>query len=316
MSAPLVSIILTVFKRETFLRQAIASALVQTFSNYEIIVTDDSNKDSIRKICESFLADERLRYRSHVKNLGVPLNIRAAIQEAKGKYIAILNDDDFWEPTFLEKLVAPLEENSERVIAFSDHWIVRDDGKVDEVETETNTARYGRKALSRGEIPDPAGFVLKLNGVPLAMASLFRKDALDPALLTNAVVGAYDFWIACVLAASGRAFYYVPERLTNYRLHGGMETARRAPDKNLPMLYISEQLLVRNWFPNRKKFLEQRLAEAYFRNGRDLLWFNQTIQARQMFLQALQATWLPKSIVAWVLSFMPRFIRRSVRLSQ
>lgn len=316
MSFPTVTVILTVFKRETFIHTAIRSVLAQTFAGYEIIVTDDSNKSSIRQICDSFQAGDCLRYRSNASQLGAPLNILAAIQEAKGKYIAILNDDDYWETTFLEKLVAPLEENPERVIAFSDHWIVRDDGSMDSAETDLNTMRYGRKTLLRGEIPDPASLVLKQNGVPLAMASLFRKDALDLALLTKEVVGAYDFWIACALAATGKPFYYVPERLTHYRLHVQMETGRRAPDKNLPMIFIFDQMLARNWFPAFKKFVQQRLAEAYFRNGRDLLWFNHTGPARQMFWQALQVYWLPKAMVAWGLSFIPHFIRRSARLSQ
>src|SRR5258708_7238351 len=138
MFSPLVSVILTVFEREEFLQSAIEGALAQTFLNYEIIVTDDSNRASLRQICESFQAGDRLRYRSNLKQLGAPLNIRAAIEEAKGKYVAILNDDDYWEPTFLEKLAAPLEESPDRVIAFSDHWIVRDDGRVDEAETQAN----------------------------------------------------------------------------------------------------------------------------------------------------------------------------------
>jgi glycosyltransferase involved in cell wall biosynthesis len=316
MFSPLVSIILTVFEREKFLRIAIEGVLAQTFSSYEIIVTDDSNKASIRQICESFQCGDRLRYLTNGKQLGAPLNIRAAIQEAAGKYISILNDDDFWAPTFLEKLVAPLEENPNRVIAFSDHWIVNGEGLVDEAATNTNTLLYQRSAKSKGEIQDPPGFVLIKNGVPLAMASLFRKDALDLSLLTKEVEGAYDFWISCILAASGRAFYYVPERLTYYRVHGQMETARRSPDKNLPMIFIFEQLLERNWFPTMTRFLKNRLAEAFYRNGRDLLWFGQLVSAREMLRKSMILAWHRKSMATFSLSFAPHFIRQRFRLSK
>jgi glycosyltransferase involved in cell wall biosynthesis len=316
MISPLVSVILTVFEREKFLPTAIEGVLAQTFSNYEIIVTDDSNKASIRQICELFHCGNRLRYRSNAKQLGVPLNVRGAIQEAKGKYIVILNDDDYWEPTFLEKLVPPLEENTNRVVAFSDHWIVHEDGMVDKMATEANTLQYHRKMVSRGVIQDSPGFVLKKNGLPLAMASLFRKDALDLSLLTKEVVGAYDFWISCILAASGKAFYYVPERLTYYRVHGQSETARKSPDKSQPVIFIFQQLLERNWFPQMRFFLEHRLAVAHYSNGRDLLWFSQTVPAREMFRKAIRVSWHQKSITAFALSFAPLFIRRRFHLSQ
>jgi glycosyltransferase involved in cell wall biosynthesis len=316
MDATVVSVILTVFKREQFLRGAIAETLKQTFPNWEIIVADDSNQPSLHRICESMPCGGRLRYRGNVTRLGAPGNIRAAVQEARGRYIAILNDDDFWGPTFLEKLVAPLEENPERVIAFSDHWIVRDDGTVDAAATDRNTLKCGRQPLPPGEISDPASLVLRKNGVPLAMASLFRKDALDWSLLTREVAGAYDFWIACLLAASNRAFYYVPERLTFYRVHAQMESYRKSPDRNLPMIFIYEQLLQRNWFPLQKNLLKMSLAEAFFRNGRELLWFGQASAARVMFWKAARNGRRKKAVMGFFLSLAPNFIRRFLKLSQ
>jgi glycosyltransferase involved in cell wall biosynthesis len=315
MSSPLVSVILTVFQREQFLRTAIASALAQALSDIEIIVTDDSNMPGIRSICESFSGQNQLRYRTNAKRLGAPLNIRAAMEEANGKYIAILNDDDFWEPSFLSKLVAPLEESERRAVAFSDHWIVRDDGNKDEAATETNSELYGRKKLTRGEIHDPAEFVLAKNGLPLAMAAVFRKTALDPAMLVPEVVGAYDLWISCILAASGKSFYYLPERLTYYRLHDLAETGRKSPDKSQPKVFVFEELLKRNWFPSMRNVVEHRLAEAHYGSGRDLMWFGQMRAARGMFRKAMQVAWHRKSLAAYLLSFAPHYIRQSARLA-
>jgi len=316
MSLPLVSVILTVYEREQYLPTALESALAQTFCDYEIIVTDDSNRRSIRRICESFECAERLRYRANPKRLGAPLNIRAAIHETKGRYISILNDDDFWEPAFLDKLVAQLEAKSDRILSFSDHWIVRETGAVDENATEANSLLYGRKGLSSGEVRDPVSLVLLKNGVPLAMASVFRKDVLAPSLLTKEVGGSYDFWIACAMAVTGKAFYYVPDRLSYYRVHGRSETARKSADKNLTTIFISEQLLERKWFPSMQKLLKHRLAEAFYRNGRDLLWFGQAVSARRMFRKAMRLTWHQKSAVAFALSFAPRCIRYRSGLSQ
>src|ERR1700677_4661268 len=172
-----VSVILTAHRRTAFLQQAIDGALAQTRPADEIIITDDSDSPEIRAICEKY--GTKVRYRSNPSPLGVALNLRAAVGESRGDLVAILNDDDTWEPDFLASLVPPLEENRQRVLAFSDHWLMREDGTLDEPATGENTALYGRDLLPPGEIPDPRPLVLLQNGVPLAMASVFRKDAVD-----------------------------------------------------------------------------------------------------------------------------------------
>jgi len=203
-----VSVIITVFERLNYLADAIKSALDQTLMPLEIIVTDDSSSKKIETICNSF-NHAKIRYRNNKLNLGVALNVRAAISEAKGKYIAILNDDDIFEPAFIEKLIAPLRKHEDRVLAFSDYWFISQDGKIDEKLTDDVAAIYGRDILPKGEVENLNEFVLEKNGVPLAMAAIFRKDALNLKLLSREVEGAYDFWISCLLASTGRPVYYV-----------------------------------------------------------------------------------------------------------
>jgi glycosyltransferase involved in cell wall biosynthesis len=307
--SPAVSVILTVFERTQFVSVAIKSVLQQTFLDYEIVVSDDSDSGSIRSLCDKFQQDGRLRYRANTIRLGAPLNIRAAIESARGKYIAILNDDDCWEPTFLERVVSFLEESSDRVLAFCDHWIMDEQGRIDFAETDANTIRYGRAELALGEIGDNYKLIFEKNGVPLAMGSVFRKDALDTELLTAELAGAYDFWISCALAATGRKFYYVPERLTRYRVHGGSETARKAADKNLPQIYIFKQLIARNWFPPMQGLLRRRLADAYFRCGRDLLAHHESRRAIGMLVTSFRTAPHWKAVAALGLAGCPAFIR-------
>jgi len=304
-----VSVILTVFEREKFLATAIGSVLRQTFRDYEIIVSDDSNLPAIRSCCESFQRPDLICYRSNPSRLGAPLNIRAALQEAKGRYIAILNDDDFWERDFLEKLVPPLAEDPQRVIAFSDHWIMDGAGKIDQRATDLNSRRYRRIDLARGDVDDPARFVLDKNGVPLAMAALFRQDALDLTLLRREVAGAYDLWLACALAATGGKFYYLPERLTRYRVHPASESARSSPDKSAPMIFIFDQLLRFGWFPEMRGLLARRLAEALHDQGRDLLSFGERAQARCYFQKALKIYPHWKATLTWFMTWFPERAR-------
>jgi glycosyltransferase involved in cell wall biosynthesis len=308
MASPVVSVIVTVYKRAEFLAIALRSALDQTYQDYEIIVTDDSSSEALRAICESFGSD-RIRYRTNGRNVGVALNVRAAVAEARGTYIAMLNDDDAWEPTFLEKLVAPLQADSRRVLAFSDHWIVDGQGVVKKADTDANTAAFGRAGLPDGEVADLAELVLVKNGVPLAMAAVFRADAIDWNDVVPEVSGAYDYWISCLLAASGGKAWYVAQRLTRYRVHDGMETARRAPDKAEHLVYIHQTLMQRQVFPRHAALLKQRYADALYLVGKDNLMFDRTPEARNYLSRSMKIAFGKKTLAFLCLSYLPSSLR-------
>lgn len=301
---PAVTVIVTVYNRTQYLREAVQSVFAQTFRSFEIIVTADSANDEIKTICESFQRPE-MRYRRNPVTLGVALNLRAAMAEAQGKYIAVLNDDDMWEPEFLEKLVRPLEQDSSRVLAFCDHWMMSGDGKVDAAQTDRVSRYYQRASLPEGEVADFQTFAFVQKGVPLAMGALFRKDAVDLDLIVTEVSGAYDYWIACLLAASGKAAYYVPARLTKYRVHEAMETARLAPDKQENLVYIYRTLLERNFFPTRTAQVTTFLSQVLRNVGKDHLRFGHRGKAREYFRQSLAAHRDVKTAVWWLLSYLP-----------
>ena len=306
---PEVSVIISVYRRLDFLAQALQSALAQTFTAREIIVADDSGTGAARTICQPLIETGKITYRANPQRLGIARSLRAAIEAAQGEFISFLNDDDVWEPEFLAALVPPLRADPNRALAFSDHWIMMEDGSIDGSETEANTRRYGRASLPEGDVADPARLVFVDNGVPLAMAAVFRKDAVDLSLLTAEVSGAYDFWISCLLAASGRKFDYVPKRLTRYRVHPQSETGRRSADRSENQVYIFTEILKRNWFPEMKTDLRARLANAHFRVGRDQLAFDRVREARASFLKSFRTKPAWRPILAAFLSLLPRSLR-------
>ena len=313
---PLVTVVLTVYKRLDYLRAALDGVAAQTFGDYEIIVADDSGSSDAREIAASAFADGRLRYEANPATLGVPRSLQSALRKARGRYISILNDDDVWEPEFLARLVPALEASHRRVLVFCDHWIMRESGEIDEPATIENTTAYGRLNLRAGDIDDPHTLVLQKNAVPVAMAAVFRAGAFEYSKLVPEVAGAYDFWIASLLAASGGVFYYVPERLTRYRIHSGMETVRRSPEKSECFVFIWRSLLESGRFPELTPYLRARLAESTVRAGRDRLYFNQLSEARLLFRDAFRTSpgWEP--CASYLMSVLPRAVRRAAGLSQ
>lgn len=314
MTTPFVTVVVTVYQRTQFLEQALRSALDQTFREFEIIVTDDSNSAAIRSICESFQTP-LIRYRTNLINLGVALNIRAAIEESRGRYISFLNDDDAWENEFLARLVAPLENDAQAVLSFSDHFVMSETGAIDQAKTAENSLQYGRSSLPGGKVEAIEALVLEKQGVPLAMAAVFRKEALALGLLVKEVSGAYDFWIACLLAASGQPVYYVPERLTRYRVHAVMETGRKAPDKNENLVYIYEKLIESKAFPRQDALLRLKHGLALYQVGRDRLLFGRAREARAYFSQSLRVAKNSKARISWLATYLPAVLRKALKFS-
>lgn len=311
---PLVSVILTVCDRLTFFADALKSVETQTFRNHEIVVADDSGTGAARALSLAS-GNPGVRYTANPSSLGVALSLRAALTRARGKYVAILNDDDLWEPQFLERMLAPLEADENRVLAFCDHFIIDAGGRVDQAATERNTARFGRACLAEGDIADPKTFVVRQNGVPLAMGAVLRASALDPRRIVDEVAGAYDFWISARLAASGGSFYYVPARLTRYRVHPGMETVRRDPEKTSCLAFIARSLLADPEFTDQREVLGRWLASLTVRSGRDYLYFDRVGDARRSFISAyrMSAGWKP--VAGYLLSMAPARLRRAAGIT-
>ena len=107
---PKVSVIIPTYNRERFLPSAIKSVLKQTFTDFEVIVSDDKSTDHTKQIVRSF-RDERVKYILNEGNKGVSAARNSAILASKGDYIAFLDDDDQWLPVKLQKQVEVLDNS-------------------------------------------------------------------------------------------------------------------------------------------------------------------------------------------------------------
>jgi len=93
---PKVSIIIPTYNRSKYVTKAIESALMQDYSNLEVIVSDNASTDDTPKVVEKYLNDARFKYFRNEKNLGFVLNWRNALyNHSSGEWILILHDDDY-----------------------------------------------------------------------------------------------------------------------------------------------------------------------------------------------------------------------------
>lgn len=114
---PLVSIITITYNRPKFLLRAIQSVLHQTYKNFELIVINNAGED-VSNIINLF-NDQRIRYIVNKEN-SVEKGRDIGIDNARGKYIAFLDDDDIFYPNHLQTLVDLLEHNPEYKVVYSD----------------------------------------------------------------------------------------------------------------------------------------------------------------------------------------------------
>lgn len=120
----LVSVIIPTYKRSTCLLRAINSVINQTYKNIEIIVVDDNDeKSEYRKNNEKrlnkYIESDRIIYLKHKKNLNGAAARNTGIKQAHGSYITFLDDDDYFFPTRIEKLVNILNKNKSYGGAYS-----------------------------------------------------------------------------------------------------------------------------------------------------------------------------------------------------
>ena len=108
---PLISVYIPTRNRSDLLKRAIDSVLMQTWLNYEIIVVDDSSDDSTPILLKKFsAAHNNIHVIRNDSSKGAAASRNIAIENAKGEFITGLDDDDYWRPKRLEKLMENFEE--------------------------------------------------------------------------------------------------------------------------------------------------------------------------------------------------------------
>jgi len=100
---PLVSFCFTTYKRKDFLKQTLKSILIQSFQDYEVIVSDNDPDQSAKEIFKDF--DKRFKYFPNDENLGMKKSFNKSLERSTGKYIVMIADDDPVYPDMLETLV-------------------------------------------------------------------------------------------------------------------------------------------------------------------------------------------------------------------
>ncbi|MEO8414526.1 MAG: glycosyltransferase family 2 protein [Ginsengibacter sp.] len=117
---PLVSVLMTAYNREKYIGEAIESVLASTYSNFELIVSDDSSTDRTVEIANEYAReDKRVKVYVNEKNLGDYPNRNKAASYAKGKYLKYVDSDDIIYPFGLDMMINRMEAFPQAAIALA-----------------------------------------------------------------------------------------------------------------------------------------------------------------------------------------------------
>ncbi|MCT7961886.1 glycosyltransferase family 2 protein [Laspinema sp. D1] len=113
MTTPKVSIGMPVYNGEPFIREALDSLLAQTFTDFELIISDNASTDGTEAICQEYAAkDKRIRYIRQTENRGAAANFQFVLDEAVGEYFMWAAHDDTWTKDYLLNATNTLTDRS------------------------------------------------------------------------------------------------------------------------------------------------------------------------------------------------------------
>lgn len=212
MDKVIVSVIIPTYNNEQYITQALESAIHQSCQYpYEIIIGDDASTDGTGEICRCFAAHPKVRLISHRQNLGLIGNYRSLFSASNGKYIAILEGDDYWDRSKLAEQISFLETHPDYGLLHSNGHMLFDNGK---------TALIHRKSIIPGELTYRDLFAR--NRIT-SVTACFRKDLLqhvDLACFESLGFKTIDYPLWLEFAQHTR-FAYMNRPLATYRITAG-----------------------------------------------------------------------------------------------
>ena len=164
---PKVSVVIPAYNAMKYLPETVASVMAQTYKDFEIVLVNDGSSDSI----QAWVAEQnipQLRLISQ-ENRGLSGARNTGVRNAQGEYIAILDADDLWEPTKLQKQVLALESAPDVGIVYTWTALVDENGEL--------TGRY----YKRHEEGDVWNTLVEFNLVGCGSVPMIRKSCLEAA---------------------------------------------------------------------------------------------------------------------------------------
>jgi glycosyltransferase involved in cell wall biosynthesis len=250
---PLISIVMAVYNGEKYLLEQLESIKKLTYSNIELIISDDGSSDNSINIIKKFSKKYPLKLVVNSNKKGVNGNFENALSYAKGEFIAFCDQDDKWKPGKLEVLLNSIDDYD---IIHSAVELIDDEGNPH--PNNRLVSEYSVDHSDKREFIDyiTAGWVL-------GCTSLVRKRLIEKALPFPEKIFFHDWWMSFVAIKHGEGITYTTIPTIQYRQHSNNTAQAAFADINWYKKKIQFNLFLGQFF---EKDLYKNEAVALMNN--------------------------------------------------
>lgn len=303
---PKVSVLLTCYNHVRYIPQAYEGILNQTVKDVEIVAIDDGSTDGTREWLKG--RQEPIKLIFNEKNLGTYASLNVALKAATGDFIAILNDDDVWAPTKLERQLGLFTKCPKVGLVHTDGKFIDGEGKLFEGEPlgfEFPKTETGNLVLG----------LMYANKI-IASAVLVKRECFDRLGGFNESYFGSGDWEMWLRIAEEYDIGFVSEPLTFYRVHGGNASHK------LDRIWRDDEML-REWIASRSELYSSKISDQ--QSLRRALAHNQACLGTVKTLNgnpaqgraAYKQSWKlepgrVKSYLRWLATFLPRPLFRKL----
>lgn len=222
----MISVCMATYNGERYIKEQVSSILQQLGEDDELVVSDDGSTDSTLQVLASF-HDSRIKVFSG-PCIGLTYNFENAIKNASGDYLFLSDQDDVWEPSKVERMVAALQDVD---LVISDAWI------CDENVVSTGKSLYDICKPHKGFWPT------LYHTTYIGCCTAFRRTILKKLLPFPPHIVMHDYWIGQIADLYYKTTF-IPDKLLRYRRHGNNTSALTT---GISPLSLYEKLSYRYW---------------------------------------------------------------------
>jgi teichuronic acid biosynthesis glycosyltransferase TuaG len=207
---PLVSIITPSWNVERLIGETIESVQAQTLGDWELLIADDCSTDNTAAVIESYAAkDPRVKLIRQPRNGGPALARQAAIEQARGRFLAFLDSDDLWLPAKLERQITFAREHR-AALSYTAFRRTNENGSV-----------TGRLIA----VPASLSYDQLLKNTSIAtLTALVDRDISGPIAMKNEGYDDFCLWLS--ILKPGHLAWGLNEDLARYRVRGVSVSSR------------------------------------------------------------------------------------------
>ena len=212
---PRITVIVTTSNRQELLRETLNAILIQTYTDFELIVVDNYSNYDFPEFIRSFNEQKLKGYQNHDGRV-ISVNRNFGISLSKGEFIALCDDDDVWEPNKLEEQLKIMDQYPDIALCCTASSFIKNGKKITKLKISAFILQF---ILSANVLP--VKYVLMLLNFITNSSVMFRKKIIDTVGIFNvdpAIIAVEDYELWLRISQIAR-IYFLDKQLVQYRLH-------------------------------------------------------------------------------------------------